>query len=177
MQQDKQHFENKLKQLENQQLPDMSQLETHWSTMQEMLGNATTVSPKKSAGNTTGLIAAAIILVSMSLIVYQFNDNRKNVAEKNTAVKQEQKNNPVTATPPLNNIIQSNTAVSKPKKKNHNHICQNVPTCTAKFIVEQAVKFVEGKLPDSGLKYLKQDNWNKRIVAYDTESPPTLSDL
>ncbi len=132
MQQDKQHFENKLKQLENQQLPDMSQLETHWSTMQEMLGNATTVSPKKSAGNTTGLIAAAIILVSMSLIVYQFNDNRKNVAEKNTAVKQEQKNNPVTATPPLNNIIQSNTAVSKPKKKNHNHILSTTDNTISK---------------------------------------------
>ena len=62
-------------------------------------------------------------------------------------------------------------------KKNHNHICQNVPTCTAQFVVEQAVKFVEGKLPNSGLKYLKQDNWNKRIVAYDIELPPTLDDL
>ena len=58
-----------------------------------------------------------------------------------------------------------------------NHIAQNVPTCTARYVVEQAVKFVEGKLPDSGLKYLKQDNWNKRIAAYDTESPPTLDDL
>ena len=58
-----------------------------------------------------------------------------------------------------------------------NHIAQNVPTCTARYVVEQAVKFVEGKLPDSGLKYLKQDNWNKRIVAYDTELPPTLDDL
>ena len=58
-----------------------------------------------------------------------------------------------------------------------NHIAQNVPTCTAQFVVEQAVKFVEGKLPNSGLKYLKQDNWNKRIVAYDIELPPTLDDL
>lgn len=62
-------------------------------------------------------------------------------------------------------------------RANVNHIAQNVPTCTARYVVEQAVKFVEGKLPDSGLKYLKQDNWNKRIVAYDTESPPTLDDL
>lgn len=62
-------------------------------------------------------------------------------------------------------------------RTNVNHIAQNVPTCTARYVVEQAVKFVEGKLPDSGLKYLKQDNWNKRIVAYDTESPPTLDDL
>ena len=62
-------------------------------------------------------------------------------------------------------------------RTNINHIAQNVPTCTAQFVVEQAVKFVEGKLPNSGLKYLKQDNWNKRIVAYDIELPPTLDDL
>lgn len=62
-------------------------------------------------------------------------------------------------------------------RANVNHIAQNVPTCTARYVVEQAVKFVEGKLPNSGLKYLKQDNWNKRIVAYDIELPPTLDDL
>jgi hypothetical protein len=132
MQQDKAYFESKLKQLENQQLPDMSQLETHWSTMQQMLSNAPTFSPKKSMGNTTGLIAAAIMLVSLSLIVFQFNDNRKNSAEKNTAVNNAQKNNFITATPPVINNTQSSNTVSKPKKKNHNHILSATDTTNDK---------------------------------------------
>jgi hypothetical protein len=47
MQQDKSNIENKLRQLENQQLPDLSQMDDHWQQMQQML------SPAANATNNT----------------------------------------------------------------------------------------------------------------------------
>ena len=62
-------------------------------------------------------------------------------------------------------------------RSNVNHIAQNVPTCTARFVVEQAAKFIRGELSCSGAKFIKQDNWNSRMEIYDMELPPTLDDL
>jgi site-specific DNA-cytosine methylase len=50
-----------------------------------------------------------------------------------------------------------------------NKIAQNVPTCTAKFVVEQAEKFIQGKLRMSNSTYIKQDNWNERFECREEE--------
>jgi hypothetical protein len=47
MQQDKNNIEDKLRQLDNQQLPDLSQMDGHWQAMKEMLGQAA-IAPKHS---------------------------------------------------------------------------------------------------------------------------------
>lgn len=47
--------------------------------------------------------------------------------------------------------------------KNSNMIAQNVPVCTAKFISEQAIKFLRGELEETDLEYAKFDNWNEKI--------------
>lgn len=47
--------------------------------------------------------------------------------------------------------------------KNHAHITQNVPVCTAKDMTEQAIKFCNGDLKMTEYKYLKQDNIHKKI--------------
>jgi site-specific DNA-cytosine methylase len=39
----------------------------------------------------------------------------------------------------------------------YNHICQNVPTCTAEFMSIQAKKFVNGEMELSNEKFLRQD--------------------
>ena len=62
-------------------------------------------------------------------------------------------------------------------RKSINHIAQNVPTCTAQFIAEQAAKFIRGELQDSGAKYIKQDNWNRKTEVYDSEPSSSLDDL
>ena len=47
MQQDKNNIENKLRQLENQQLPDLSQMDGHWKAMGQLLSPGADV-PKVS---------------------------------------------------------------------------------------------------------------------------------
>lgn len=48
-------------------------------------------------------------------------------------------------------------------KKALNHISQNVPSCTAKFMGEQAIKFLKGELGTHDSPYIKQDNWKGSI--------------
>lgn len=49
-------------------------------------------------------------------------------------------------------------------KKHINHIAQNVPACTTKFMGEQAIKFLSGQLATSNdSDYIKVDNWNNKI--------------
>ena len=47
--------------------------------------------------------------------------------------------------------------------KNSNMIAQSVPVCTAKFISEQAIKFLRGELEETDLEYAKFDNWNEKV--------------
>lgn len=48
-------------------------------------------------------------------------------------------------------------------EKNKNMISQNVPVCTAADIVFQAVKFLDGKLKDSGNAVMRQNNIKQTI--------------
>jgi hypothetical protein len=38
-----------------------------------------------------------------------------------------------------------------------------VPTCTAAFIANQGLKYLNGELEDACSNYIKQDNWNNKI--------------
>lgn len=62
-------------------------------------------------------------------------------------------------------------------RKSMNHIAQNVSTCSARYIVEQAAKFVRGELQMSDAKYLKQDNWTGRMEVYESSPKPSLDDF
>lgn len=63
-------------------------------------------------------------------------------------------------------------------KKNGNHIAQNVPTCTAADMVREAVKFINGELKESGHRFVKQNNHNKKTWSFDELNPaPSLNDL
>lgn len=48
-------------------------------------------------------------------------------------------------------------------KKNWNHICQNVPKNTARYIGNEIRQSLEGNRESSGVKFLKQDNTRKSI--------------
>lgn len=48
-------------------------------------------------------------------------------------------------------------------RKNFNMIAQNVPATTAADMTRQAIKFINGQLPDSGLQVMKQNNHKKVI--------------
>ena len=54
-------------------------------------------------------------------------------------------------------------------RKNMNHIAQNVPVCTARDMVLQAEKFVNGELQLSESDFIKQNNW-KQQIDYESES-------
>lgn len=46
--------------------------------------------------------------------------------------------------------------------KSMNHICQNVPTCTARDMVLEGIKFLNGELSDSGHDYVCQSNYKEK---------------
>tara|TARA_Y100000592_G_scaffold53980_1_gene85126 strand:- start:167 stop:1390 length:1224 start_codon:yes stop_codon:yes gene_type:complete len=48
--------------------------------------------------------------------------------------------------------------------KQVNHIAQNVPTCTARDMTEQVVKYINGELPTADGFFVKQDNTNQKII-------------
>jgi site-specific DNA-cytosine methylase len=45
-----------------------------------------------------------------------------------------------------------------------NHIAQNVPTCTAKDMASEVLKYINGELPDSGKDFVKQCNISEEVV-------------
>ena len=60
-------------------------------------------------------------------------------------------------------------------KKNVNHIAQNVPACTTKFMGEQAIKFLNGELPTiPQATYIKVDNWNDKLETRAQSESPSL---
>lgn len=79
MQQDKNHIENKLRQLENQQLPDLSAMDAHWKEMKKIvqpnLPNAKPVVPK----SIFWMISAACLIGVILLIVNNGNKKQKEV--------------------------------------------------------------------------------------------------
>lgn len=58
-------------------------------------------------------------------------------------------------------------------ERKYNHVAQNVPVCTAKFISEQCLKYLNGELQDASSDYIKQDNWNNKI---EDRSPVSLDE-
>lgn len=96
MQQDNNHIENNLRQLENQQLPDLSEMETHWNDMQTALLSAIPVNRNHSGFKkylkkiliATGIAAA----VTAGYFIKKFPVNNNNAVQlpvTDTTVKQQ----------------------------------------------------------------------------------------
>jgi site-specific DNA-cytosine methylase len=60
---------------------------------------------------------------------------------------------------------------------NINYASQNVPVITATKMVQQAVKFINGELEDSGQKLMMQNNCSMRFDTKPTEEYNTLSEF
>ena len=108
MQQDNNNMENKLRQLENQQLADLSQMDKHWGNMQGIL------TAKESATGAKGkLLFFAASLIALIVIFFLFNDkeNSKSLAkiELNSFLKINKV--PVETSLPL---VESPVSVNKP---------------------------------------------------------------
>jgi hypothetical protein len=92
MQQDNNHIENKLRQLENQQLPDLSAMDVHWKEMknlvQSYLPKAKPLIPK----NIFWMIGAAC-LVGVVLLILNWGTEKQNqlifAGDANTKQKKE----------------------------------------------------------------------------------------
>lgn len=80
MQQDN-HIINKLQQLENQQLPDLSQMDSHWQQMQGMLVPAAAPTQQK---HWRWAIPAAVLLISTAILLYRNSSSRPSVAANTT---------------------------------------------------------------------------------------------
>lgn len=73
MQHDNNHIDKKLKQLENQALPDLSRMDEHWKNMQGMLAPETNI-PAPKGGNpikSFRWLIAAVFLGGLSYLTYQ----------------------------------------------------------------------------------------------------------
>lgn len=61
-------------------------------------------------------------------------------------------------------------------RKNMNHICQNVPVCTAADMVRQAKKFINGELILSESDLVKQNN-HKQEIDFESNSGELIVDI
>lgn len=86
MQQDNNYIENKLRQLDSQQLPDLSHMDEHWQKMQAMLQPPVPKS-KLRINNKGKLIGGGfgVIIITLCFLAYQkFNDNNKTQEQPKT---------------------------------------------------------------------------------------------
>lgn len=75
MQQDNNHIENKLRQLENQQLPDLSQMDAHWQQMEAVLSPGVSI-PRKRYFYTRRfkkIVIAASIAAVLLIVFFKYN--------------------------------------------------------------------------------------------------------
>src|SRR5882757_9251933 len=102
MQQDNNDIENNLRQLENQQLPDLSNMDKHWQQMQQML--SADIKPKAtrklsllSFYGRRLFLAAAIITVVFAALIYRYAQTNTTKGNNNQIVKTstDKKENPL----------------------------------------------------------------------------------
>ena len=74
MQQDNNNSENKLRQLENQQLPDLSRMDEHWTSMQLML-QPTAVTGHKKTRISKWLWAIGLLILIVATTLFTRRDN------------------------------------------------------------------------------------------------------
>ncbi len=81
MQQDNNHIENKLRQLENQQLPDLSAMEQHWLEMKKALTPVagTTIAKKISSSYRYALLVA--VTAAVAILVYIMKHSESNLTK------------------------------------------------------------------------------------------------
>lgn len=85
MQQDNNNIENKLRQLENQQLPDLSAMDAHWKAMKTTLAPGLTVPRKKSSfGNNLKKILFAASIAAVLVAIYFVNRHYNTVDKSKT---------------------------------------------------------------------------------------------
>ncbi len=99
MQQDNNNMENKLRQLENQQLADLSQMDKHWENMQGILLAKANTSPLKTAKGKLFVISASLTAFILLFFLFRTTENSKALAltEPGSFLKM----NPVPADSPL----------------------------------------------------------------------------
>jgi hypothetical protein len=90
MQQDKNDIENKLRQLDNQQLPDLSHMDEHWQHMNVMLTQTTYTPPKKRywkkiTRRTITYMALAAVVITTSYYAFKTAGNNNRI-KKNIPV-------------------------------------------------------------------------------------------
>ncbi len=85
MQQDNNHIENKLRQLENQQLPDLSAMDVHWKEMQNIVQPHISTSTPFILKNIFWKIGAACLIGVIFLIVNNGNKKQEELIFKDDA--------------------------------------------------------------------------------------------
>ncbi|MBS1510231.1 MAG: hypothetical protein JST86_05275 [Bacteroidetes bacterium] len=88
MQQDKFDMDNKLRQLENQQLPDLSAMDAHWKQMAQQLAPGEKNAVPRHRRNTTlkrFLLAASIVAIAVTVYFARHNSNKEVRTVKNPA--------------------------------------------------------------------------------------------
>ncbi|MGG9960312.1 hypothetical protein [Ferruginibacter sp. SUN106] len=92
MQQDNNHIENNLRQLENKQLPDLSQMDAHWQQLKADLQPPLPKAKPAIAKGIWWMIGAAAVVGSVLLIILQNSKTKEDiVTTENKIVKAEKK--------------------------------------------------------------------------------------
>lgn len=121
-------MDKKLRQLENQSLPDLSKQDQHWQQMQQLLKPgvpATSTKPVKHwSRKWWPRMLAACIIGTLAVISYKFIDNRGHNEEITTSVpvQKDTANNPA---PVLNVPVQESIPVAAAGNSNNNYRTNN----------------------------------------------------
>ncbi len=125
MQQDKNDIGNKLRQLENQQLPDLSQMDGHWESMKAALQP---VPAKESSSNKWLWLMALLLIVGSVILVINYN----NAIKKNEPLEK-QTNTVAEIKPDLKATDSATTSIIPVSKMASNKmLIASVPVKTAK---------------------------------------------
>ena len=135
MQQDHQHIDKKLRELESQSLPDLSKIDEHWqqlkNNLQPVNSNGPARTPRKYGWWT---MAAAAIISILFIAIYTANDKQdekdtievvqktndeqiaRDTIPASTGKKQRKPSTAVASVPPKKHVIPKDSVTASPKK-------------------------------------------------------------
>ena len=162
MQQDNNDIENNLRQLENQQLPDLSNMDKHWQQMQQML--SAEVKPKAarkfsflSFYGRRLFLAAAIITVVFAALIYRYTQTNttKNSTNSITKKSTDKKENQSIQDNSQNTLTSETKQENQPTAQQANN---KLPGLVANNVLDSTV-------PEIALTDAEKDEAAKKMIA------------
>lgn len=126
------NIENKLRQLDNQQEPDLSQMDNHWQQMQAMLQPGTTPTAKGGSGALINGSIISFIIIAIAAFVYFLPTNKTAQNAEQTSINKPVETKNITA--PAKTDTTTNAQIIPAPLQQSISVVQNIhPAQTVKY--------------------------------------------